>query len=67
MGRKSKKRVWTYEYVQLSHFVVQQKLTPHCKATLPQFKRKKKSVQERMISAFMYITFENKCMYIYYI
>ena len=31
-------------------------LTQHCKATLPQLK--KKSVQERMISAFIYITFE---------
>lgn len=38
-------------------FIVQQKLTQHCKATLPQFKKKK--VQERMISAFIYITFEN--------
>ena len=37
MGRKSKE-----DYVQLTHFAIEQKLTQHCKATKHQFKKKKK-------------------------
>ena len=32
------KREGIYVHIQLIHFVVQQKLTQHCKATLPQLK-----------------------------
>ena len=31
-----------YGHIQLIHFIVQQKLAPYCKATTPQFKKKKK-------------------------
>ena len=34
------KREEIYLYIQLIHFVVQQKLTKHCKATILQFKKK---------------------------
>ena len=34
------KREGIYVYTQLIHFVVQQKLTQHCKATIPQLKQK---------------------------
>ena len=36
------KREGIYVYIQLIHFIVQQKLTQHCKATLPQLKKKKR-------------------------
>lgn len=36
MGRKSKE-----DYVQLTHFAIEQKLTQHCKATKHQLKKKK--------------------------
>ena len=56
MGRRSE-REGICIYIWMIYFIVQcQMLTQHCKATLPQLK--KKSVQERMISAFIYITFE---------
>ena len=35
-GEESKRK-WIYTPGQLIHFVVQQKLTQHCKATIPQF------------------------------
>ena len=36
------KREGLHVYTELIHFVVQQKLTPHCKTTLPQLKKKNK-------------------------
>ena len=39
----SLKREGTYVHIQLIHFAVQQKLTLHCKATVPQLKKKNKS------------------------
>ena len=34
------KRDGIYVYIQLVHFIVQQKLTQHCKATISQFKKR---------------------------
>ena len=46
MGRKSKEE-GIYVHMWLIHFAVQQKLTQHCKATILQFKKKKKIVGRR--------------------
>ena len=35
------KRERIHVYIQLIHFIVQQKLTQHCKAIILQFKKKK--------------------------
>ena len=35
-----------YVYTELIHFTVEQKLTQHCKATILQFKKKKKRFEE---------------------
>ena len=37
-----KGRKYTHTHTQLIHFIVQQKLTQHCKATILQFKKKTK-------------------------
>ena len=39
-GRSQREGI--YVYIQLIHFVVQQKITQHCKATISQLKKKKK-------------------------
>ena len=39
LGGRSK-REGIYVYIQLIHFVVQQKLTQHCKANILQYKKK---------------------------
>ena len=39
------KREGIYAYIQLIHFIVQQKLTQHCKATIPPKKKKKKKTE----------------------
>ena len=41
VGRR-RKREGIYVYIQPIHFIVQQKLTQHCKAILSQLKKKKK-------------------------
>ena len=41
MGGGRSKREGIYVYIHLIHFVVQQKLTQHCRVTIPQFKKKK--------------------------
>ena len=46
MERKSKKE-GIYAYIELNHFAVQQKLTQHCKTTIPQLKKKKTLVEFR--------------------
>ena len=38
-GRSKRDRI--YVYVWLIHFVIKQKLTQHCKATITQFRKKK--------------------------
>ena len=38
------KREEIYVYISLIHFIVQQKLTQHCKETIPQLKKKKSEV-----------------------
>ena len=40
-GGKRSKRDGIYVYIQLIHFIVQQKITEHCKAITPQFFKKK--------------------------
>ena len=42
IGGKSKKE-GIYVYIWLIHFILQQKLTQHCKATILQLKKKKRS------------------------
>ena len=42
-GRGRSKREGIQVYIQLIHFIVQQKLTQHCKAILPQLKKKEYS------------------------
>ena len=37
-GRRSKRK-GIYVYIQLTYLIVQQKLTQHCKATIPQLKQ----------------------------
>ena len=39
MGGRSEKEEM-YVYIQLIHFIVQQKQTQHCKATIPQYIKK---------------------------
>ena len=38
VGRRSK-REGMYVYIELIHFIAQQKLTKHCKETVPKYKR----------------------------
>ena len=38
-----------YVYTWLLHFIVQQKLTRHCKAIMPQLKKKKEEEEEEAI------------------
>ena len=38
VGRRSKREA-RYVYIELIHFIVQQKLTKHCKAAIPKYKR----------------------------
>ena len=42
VGRGRSKREGIYVNIELSHFITQQKLTQICKATVPQFRKKKK-------------------------
>ena len=39
------KREGIYVYIQLIHFIVQQKLTPHCKTTIPHLGKKEKHIR----------------------
>ena len=41
-GMEIQKKEGIYVYIQLTHFVVQQKLTQHYKATIGQLQKKKK-------------------------
>ena len=43
---RRRKREGIYVYIQPIHFIVQQKLTQHCKAILSQLKKKKKRCVE---------------------
>ena len=40
MGGGRLKREWIYMYIEPTHFVVQHKLTQHCKAIILQLKKK---------------------------
>ena len=40
-GRSRREGIYIFIYVWLIHFIVQQKLTQHYKATVPQLKKKK--------------------------
>ena len=42
MGKNINMCVCVYIYVQLNHFAVQQKLTQHCKLTIPQLTKEKR-------------------------
>ena len=44
--RGRSKREGIYVYIQMIHFVIQQKVTQHCKATIPQLKKKKEEEKE---------------------
>ena len=54
MGRKSK------DYLQLTHFAVEQKLIQHCKAAEHQFKKKKKKANVRWL-AWEWVVQEEVC------
>ena len=59
MGGRSK-REGIQVYIQLVHFIVQQKLTQHCKATILQWKKKNETENSEPQRLYLLLKTKNK-------